>query len=101
MPPIFNLRSTSGLPLCLSGVTRHHLLPLSKEIADHDRRREEMKRAKTENRTLLPADEIYGEVREIVALRSSDLVVYNLDNDDDDDNQSSSIRRTSCTAKAA
>ncbi|KAI3688197.1 hypothetical protein L1987_81907 [Smallanthus sonchifolius] len=98
MQSIFDLRSTSGLPLCLSGVTRYHHLSLSKEIADHDRRREEMKRSKLENSSLLPADEIDGEVREIeVVLRSSDLVIFNLDDDDDQ----SSLRHTPCTAKAA
>ncbi|KVH90804.1 uncharacterized protein LOC112521960 [Cynara cardunculus var. scolymus] len=98
MQSIWNIRTTYGLPLCLSGITRHHHLSLSKEIADHDRRRDAMKRAKLENRNLFPADEIDGEVRESeVVHRSSDLRSYNGDDDDDQ----SSLHHTPCTAKAA
>ncbi|KAL1815291.1 hypothetical protein DCAR_0519531 [Daucus carota subsp. sativus] len=43
-----NLRTSSGLPLCLSGFTSS--LTLSQEIADHDLRREAMKKQKTQSR---------------------------------------------------
>ncbi|KAI3682057.1 hypothetical protein L2E82_50205 [Cichorium intybus] len=99
MQSILNIRTTYGLPLCLSGVPRHHRRPLSKEIADHDRRREVMKRAISENRNRLPSDSIDGEVSEIEAVhRLSDL--RNLNGDDDDDDQSS-VSHTPCIAKAA
>ncbi|KAJ0714136.1 hypothetical protein HanPI659440_Chr13g0486171 [Helianthus annuus] len=109
MQSIFNIRSAYGLPLCLSGVTRFHHLSLSTQIADHDRRRNEMKRAKTENRNVIPAEEIDGEVTEIevVMIRSPDLMMFNLDNHDHDDDcdrdhdQSSLCYSKSCAAKAA
>ncbi|XP_058199733.1 uncharacterized protein LOC131314853 [Rhododendron vialii] len=44
MQSILNLHSNRGLPLCLSGIT--HPLSLSKEMADHDRRREALKKKK-------------------------------------------------------
>ncbi|KAI3791413.1 hypothetical protein L2E82_05182 [Cichorium intybus] len=97
MQSILNIRTTYGLPLCLSGVPRHHRRPLSKEIADHDRRREVTKRAISENRSHLPSDSIDGEVSEIEAVhRSSDL--RNPNGDDDDQ---SSVSHTPCLAKAA
>ncbi|XAR60469.1 hypothetical protein NMG60_11033868 [Bertholletia excelsa] len=46
MQSILNLHSSYGLPLCLSGIT--HPLSLSKEMADHDRRREAMRKQKGE-----------------------------------------------------
>ncbi|KAM0045139.1 hypothetical protein Hdeb2414_s0009g00300661 [Helianthus debilis subsp. tardiflorus] len=114
MQSIFNIRSAYGLPLCLSGLTRFHHLSLSTQIADHDRRRNEMKRAKTENRNVIPADEIDGEVTEVteievVMIRSPDLMMFNLDNHDHDDDcdrdrdhdQSSLCYSESCAAKAA
>ncbi|KAK1429125.1 hypothetical protein QVD17_11327 [Tagetes erecta] len=110
MQSIFNIRTSYGLPICLSGITRHHQLSLSKQIADHDRRREEMKRSRKENGRVVPVNEIDGEVSEIEAgYRSSDLVSFNLnddvnndnDNDDDVDDDQSSVLHTPCIAKAA
>ncbi|KAI3791412.1 hypothetical protein L2E82_05180 [Cichorium intybus] len=97
MQSILNIRTTYGLPLCLSGVSRHHHLPLSKEIADHDRRREAMKLAISESRSRLTDDAIDGEVRESEVIhRSLDLRSFSGDDDDQ-----SSVFHTSCTAKAA
>ncbi|XP_061354970.1 uncharacterized protein LOC133299514 [Gastrolobium bilobum] len=39
---MLNIRATHGVPLCLSGTL--HPLPLSHEMADHDRRRQAMMR---------------------------------------------------------
>ncbi|KAL4591489.1 hypothetical protein LXL04_004457 [Taraxacum kok-saghyz] len=99
MQSISDIRTTHGLPLCLSGVNRHHHLSLSNEIADHDRRREAMKRTISESsRSRYYPDEIEGLVRESeVVQRSSDLKVFSGDDDDDQ----SSVFHTPCTAKAA
>ncbi|KAI7730842.1 hypothetical protein M8C21_002063 [Ambrosia artemisiifolia] len=73
-------------------------------IVDHDRRRKEMKRAiTTDHRNMIPANEIDGEVTEIqVVFRSSDLVMFNLDNRQDHDHDSDHDRRNSTfAAKAA
>ncbi|TKY67255.1 hypothetical protein E2542_SST10147 [Spatholobus suberectus] len=47
MQAMLNLRATHGVPLCLSGITNP--LALSKEMADHDRRRKAMKRQRSAN----------------------------------------------------
>ncbi|KAL6967307.1 hypothetical protein U1Q18_033112 [Sarracenia purpurea var. burkii] len=51
MQSILNLHGSYGLPLCLSGIT--HPLSLSTEIADHDRRRESMKKKRKEARGIM------------------------------------------------
>ncbi|KAL7596914.1 uncharacterized protein LOC111877502 [Lactuca sativa] len=95
MQSTMNIRTTYGLPLCLSGLTNHHHLSLSKQIADHDRRREAMKVATSETRSR--GGVIDGEVRENEVIhRSSDLRKFSGDDDDQ-----SSLLHTSCTAKAA
>ncbi|MFS7915972.1 hypothetical protein Hanom_Chr02g00171641 [Helianthus anomalus] len=71
MQSIFN----NSFPLCLTGVAYYHQLSSAKRIADHDRKREEIKRAKPD------ISGIKGEVRE---------------NDDQ-----ASLCRASCIAKAA
>ncbi|KAL0460678.1 UNVERIFIED_CONTAM: hypothetical protein Slati_0695000 [Sesamum latifolium] len=39
---MLSIMNNCGLPVCLSGI--YHPLALSKEMADHERRREEMKK---------------------------------------------------------
>ncbi|KAI7730676.1 hypothetical protein M8C21_023040 [Ambrosia artemisiifolia] len=75
----------NGLPLCLAGVTCYHQLTRTKRIADHDRRREEFRRAQPRIR------ETEG------VIRSLDLMTLN----HDDDVDQLSIRHTTCAAKAA
>ncbi|CAI9105159.1 OLC1v1004019C1 [Oldenlandia corymbosa var. corymbosa] len=53
MAPILNTQSTTGLPLCLSGIT--HPVALSKEMADHDRRRKGLKKSRLRLEKLLHA----------------------------------------------
>ncbi|WJX50278.1 hypothetical protein P8452_36605 [Trifolium repens] len=45
MHNMLNLRVTHGVPLCLSGITNP--LALSKEMADHDRRRKAMRKQRS------------------------------------------------------
>ncbi|KAK3028158.1 hypothetical protein RJ639_038682 [Escallonia herrerae] len=61
MQSIFNLQSSCGLPICLSGITRPRTV--STEMADHDRRREAMKRHKSQSREVLHVDQEMGLVR--------------------------------------
>ncbi|CAL5426557.1 unnamed protein product [Camellia sinensis] len=61
MQSILNLHGSSGLPLCLSGIT--HPLSLSKEMEDHDRRREAMRKQKGEAREVTHANQEMGIVR--------------------------------------
>nr|XP_027108202.1 uncharacterized protein LOC113727971 [Coffea arabica] len=42
MAPVLNTQTVTGLPICLSGFT--HPVALSKEMADHDRRRKGFKK---------------------------------------------------------
>ncbi|KAA8550428.1 hypothetical protein F0562_002112 [Nyssa sinensis] len=54
----YSTRNLHGLPLCLSGLT--HPLTLSKEMADHDRRRDSMKKQKSQAREALNTDQEMG-----------------------------------------
>ncbi|CAJ1979350.1 unnamed protein product [Sphenostylis stenocarpa] len=88
MQSLLNLRVTHGVPLCLSGITNP--LSLSKEIADHDRRRKAMKRQRSLARdgvhanhqqkgTLITNFETYSE--EIMPKKYGDLdyvILYHL-----------------------
>ncbi|KAI9195113.1 hypothetical protein LWI28_011826 [Acer negundo] len=49
MQSMLSLHGIYGLPLCVSGITHH--LTLSKEMADHDLRREAMKKKKKTQRS--------------------------------------------------
>ncbi|PQM33250.1 uncharacterized protein Pyn_10266 [Prunus yedoensis var. nudiflora] len=59
MQSMLNLHGTFGLPLCVSGITHHHLT-FSEEMADHDRRREAMKRQRSQARAELHANQELG-----------------------------------------
>ncbi|KAL4610233.1 hypothetical protein ACB092_08G037000 [Castanea dentata] len=58
MQSLLNLRCSYGLPLCVSGIA--HPLTLSKEMADHDRRREAIKRQISQAREELHANQDLG-----------------------------------------
>ncbi|GMN34191.1 hypothetical protein TIFTF001_042014 [Ficus carica] len=48
MQPMYSLHGTCGLPLCVSALTHH--LPFSMEMADHDLRREAMRKHRSRGR---------------------------------------------------
>ncbi|PRQ33688.1 hypothetical protein RchiOBHm_Chr5g0060411 [Rosa chinensis] len=59
MQSMLNLHGTFGLPLCVSGIT-HHPPHLTHEMADHDRRREAMKKQRSRAREELNANQELG-----------------------------------------
>ncbi|KAM1040344.1 hypothetical protein FF1_029592 [Malus domestica] len=59
MQSMLTLHGSFGLPLCVSGISHHHLT-FSKEMADHDRRREAMKRKRSQARAALHANQEVG-----------------------------------------
>ncbi|XP_021278767.1 uncharacterized protein LOC110412540 [Herrania umbratica] len=58
MQSMLNLHTTYGLPLCVSGITQHFIL--SEEMADHDHRREAMKKQRSRVSESLHADREMG-----------------------------------------
>ncbi|KAK3206044.1 hypothetical protein Dsin_020090 [Dipteronia sinensis] len=102
MQSMLSLHGTYGLPLCVSGITHH--LTLSKEMADHDLRREAMKKKKkkTQRSEVLHSNLEMGNQTnfETEQLQQAFLVV------DDEDlacllQDLSNICLSNCTAKAA
>nr|XP_011457320.1 PREDICTED: uncharacterized protein LOC101309899 [Fragaria vesca subsp. vesca] len=63
MQSMLNLHGTFGLPLCVSGITHHHPPHLTHEMADHDRRREAMKKQRSRAREELNANREMGAER--------------------------------------
>ncbi|XP_021640551.1 uncharacterized protein LOC110635499 [Hevea brasiliensis] len=61
MQSMLNLQGSYGLPLSVSGITHH--LPLSKEMVDHDRRREAIKKQRSQARECLHANQELGSER--------------------------------------
>ncbi|KAJ9188889.1 hypothetical protein P3X46_000244 [Hevea brasiliensis] len=93
-----NLHGTYGLPLSVSGITHRHL-PLSKEMVDHDRRREAMKKQRSQAREGLRAN------RELGFERNFERVVRNIQESEMNEDLASFLQDLSCslarTAKAA
>ncbi|PON80430.1 hypothetical protein TorRG33x02_234340 [Trema orientale] len=58
MQSMLNLHGTYGLPLCVSGITHH--LNFSKEMMDHDQRREAMKEQRSRAMEDLNANQEVG-----------------------------------------
>ncbi|KAM5584013.1 hypothetical protein ABKV19_003735 [Rosa sericea] len=96
MQSMLNLHGTFGLPLCVSGITHHHP-HLTHEMADHDRRREAMKKQRSRAREELNANQEMGieRIRERVAEEIMDGDLAALLHD------LSLCYLVNCTAKAA
>uniref|UniRef100_A0A2N9FRV5 Uncharacterized protein n=1 Tax=Fagus sylvatica TaxID=28930 RepID=A0A2N9FRV5_FAGSY len=58
MQSLLNLHSSYGLPICVSGISHHPTL--SKEMADHDRRREAIKRQRSQGEEQVHANSDMG-----------------------------------------
>ncbi|XP_062083526.1 uncharacterized protein LOC133789822 [Humulus lupulus] len=102
MQSMFNLHGTCGLPLCVSGITRHQ--SFSKEMVDHDQRREAMKRQRSE------AGDGQNANQEMGFQRVSEIFIEEIGSDDQDLSSSSggvvvtcsmSYSGLACIAKAA
>lgn len=68
MAPILNTQTTTGLPICLSGFT--HPVALSKEMADHDSRRQGFKKLRFGASKDLHAVADQGKVRSLLSQRN-------------------------------
>ncbi|KAF5192638.1 hypothetical protein FRX31_017775 [Thalictrum thalictroides] len=94
MLSILNLHGSYGLPLCVSGIS--HPLAFSMEIADHDLRRESIKKHRSQTRQGFVANRNMGTernfVRELKKIKQDEI-------SEDLNNLSCSYR--GCTAKAA
>ncbi|XP_015884379.1 uncharacterized protein LOC107420033 [Ziziphus jujuba] len=98
MQSMFNLQTTFGLPLCVSGIT--HRLTFSQEMADHDLRREAMKKQRSRSREGVHANQEMG------SQRNCDRVMEELRKGEVDEDLASgphdlSYTCSACTAKAA
>ncbi|XP_050370756.1 uncharacterized protein LOC126788789 [Argentina anserina] len=60
MQSMLNLHGTFGLPLCVSGINHLQHPHLTHEMADHDRRREAMKKQRSRAREELNANQEMG-----------------------------------------
>ncbi|OIW08583.1 hypothetical protein TanjilG_03259 [Lupinus angustifolius] len=63
MQSMLNLRAIHGVPICLSGITNPLSLSLSKEIADHDRRRKDMRKQRSLAREGVHANQEFIEIK--------------------------------------
>ncbi|CBI16279.3 hypothetical protein VitviT2T_007998 [Vitis vinifera] len=88
-----NLHGSYGLPLCVSGITHRHTV--SDEMADHDRRREAMKRKISQARESVHTNQEMGigrnYGREVEQIKEGEV-------DEDHDHYRPCL---ACTAKAA
>ncbi|XVE59784.1 hypothetical protein DITRI_Ditri05aG0075000 [Diplodiscus trichospermus] len=100
MQSMLNLHATYGLPLCVSGITQHFIL--SEEMADHDRRREAMKKQKSRASESLHANQEMG-IQEKIERVVEETMEAEVDGDGATVFQdlSCSCLPCSCTAKAA
>ncbi|XVF69390.1 hypothetical protein PTKIN_Ptkin11bG0077800 [Pterospermum kingtungense] len=89
MQSMLNLHASYGLPLCVSGITHHFIL--FEEMADHDRRREAMKKHRSRASDCLPKEMGVGEIMEAEADGDGATVLLDL----------SCCSCLACTAKAA
>ncbi|KAK4358686.1 hypothetical protein RND71_020915 [Anisodus tanguticus] len=86
-----NHQANNGLPICLAGIIRP--LPLSKEMTDHDGRREAMKQLRVQMREKWNTDQVRShgrDFREKISEADAELIAALL-----------SDLCLACTAKAA
>ncbi|EEF36028.1 uncharacterized protein LOC8286015 [Ricinus communis] len=95
MQSMINLHGSYGLPLSVSGITHH--LTLSKEMVDHDRRREAIKKQRSQARQGLHANQ------ELAISRNLETVLENIQEGEVDEDLASFLQDLSLfnTAKAA
>ncbi|EOY33081.1 hypothetical protein QUC31_019128 [Theobroma cacao] len=98
MQSMLNLHTTYGLPLCVSGITKHFIL--SEEMADHDRRREAMKKKRSRASESLHADREMG-IQENFETVVEQIMEGEVDGDGAIVLQHLSCSCLACTAKAA
>ncbi|PIA54072.1 hypothetical protein AQUCO_00900564v1 [Aquilegia coerulea] len=96
MLSILNLHGSYGLPLCVSGIS--HPFAFSMEIADHDLRRESMKRHRSQAREGFVANRNMGIERNYVR---RDLMKEIKEGEISGDLDNLSCNYVGCTAKAA
>ncbi|KAK9279966.1 hypothetical protein L1049_013650 [Liquidambar formosana] len=98
MQSILNLTGNYGLPLSIPGITCR--LTLSKEMADHDRRREAMKKQRSQAREGLHANQDMGMQRNYERVLEEMIKEGEIE-DGVDDQHDLSNSCLPCTAKAA
>ncbi|KAF7823434.1 Fos-related antigen 2 like [Senna tora] len=67
MQCMLNLGASYGLPVCLSGISHSPPLPLSTQMADHDLRRQAMKREIREHANQVVETELVGIIKALTA----------------------------------
>ncbi|XVF47128.1 hypothetical protein PTKIN_Ptkin03bG0084200 [Pterospermum kingtungense] len=98
MQSMLNLHATCGLPLCVSGITQHFIL--YEEMADHDRRREAMKKQRSRGSESPHANQEMG-VEESFEGTVEEIMEAEVDGDQATVFQVLSCSCLACTAKAA
>ncbi|XWS71321.1 hypothetical protein CRYUN_Cryun03dG0128100 [Craigia yunnanensis] len=98
MQSMLNVHATYGLPLCVSGITQHFIL--SEEMADHDRRREAIKKQRSRASESLHANQEMG-VQENFEIVVEEIMESEVDGDRATVFQDMSCSCLASTAKAA
>ncbi|XWS73740.1 hypothetical protein CRYUN_Cryun02cG0154600 [Craigia yunnanensis] len=96
---MLNLHRTYGLPLCVSGITQHFILSEDR-MADHDNRREAMKKQRSKASESLHANQEMG-VQENFERVVEEIMEAEVDGNRATVFQDMSCSCLACTAKAA